>query len=151
AAASAGHRKGVNGTMAHRRCNRHPRDGRTARANCQRGRPSILPALWHRITNFLRPCSRPLPRPPRAAPPPGSQRSNRRVPSEVLGGLDGDAPARAIIEEQDRLVAERSGTPAIAVRQQKDRRGHAIVAIRISIAPVGMPWLWVLAFEHYAD
>ena len=46
----------------------------------------------------------------------GSQRSNRRVPSEVLGGLDGDAPARAIIEEQDRLIAERSGTPAVAVK-----------------------------------
>jgi hypothetical protein len=38
------------------------------------------------------------------------------VPSEVLGGLDGDAPARAIIEEQDRLIAEKSGTPAIAVK-----------------------------------
>ena len=46
----------------------------------------------------------------------GSQRSNRRVPSEVLGGLDGDGPARAIIEEQDRLIAERSGTPAVAVK-----------------------------------
>jgi hypothetical protein len=38
------------------------------------------------------------------------------VPSEVLGGLDGDAPARAIIEEQDRLIAERSGIPAAAVK-----------------------------------
>ena len=46
----------------------------------------------------------------------GSQRSNRRVPSEVLGGLDGDAPARVVIEEQDRLIAEKSGTPAIAVK-----------------------------------
>jgi hypothetical protein len=46
----------------------------------------------------------------------GSQRSNRRVPSEVLGGLDGDAPARAVIEEQDRLIAEKSGIPAIAVK-----------------------------------
>ena len=46
----------------------------------------------------------------------GSQRSNRRVPSEVLGGLDGDAPARAVIEEQDRLIAEKSGTPALAVK-----------------------------------
>jgi hypothetical protein len=46
----------------------------------------------------------------------GSQRSNRRVPSEVLAGLDGDAPARAIIEEQDRLIAEKSGTPALAVK-----------------------------------
>jgi hypothetical protein len=46
----------------------------------------------------------------------GSQRSNRRVPSELLGGLEGDAPARAVIEEQDRLIAERSGTPATAVK-----------------------------------
>ena len=46
----------------------------------------------------------------------GSQRSNRRVPSQILGGLDGDAPARAIIEEQDRLIAEKSGTPAIPVK-----------------------------------
>jgi hypothetical protein len=42
----------------------------------------------------------------------GTQRSNRRVPSEVLGGLDGDAAARATIEEQDRLIAEKSGIPA---------------------------------------
>jgi hypothetical protein len=46
----------------------------------------------------------------------GSRRSNRRVPSEVLGGLDGDAPARAVIEEQDRLIAEKSGNPALAVK-----------------------------------
>jgi len=38
------------------------------------------------------------------------------VPSGVLGSLDGDAPARAVIEEQDRLIAERSGTPAMAVK-----------------------------------
>jgi hypothetical protein len=46
----------------------------------------------------------------------GSQRSNRRVPSELLGGLDGDAPARTFIEEQDRLIAEKSSTPALAVK-----------------------------------
>ena len=46
----------------------------------------------------------------------GSQRSNRRVPSGLLGGLDGDAPARAVIEEQDRLIAEKSGTPALVVK-----------------------------------
>jgi hypothetical protein len=46
----------------------------------------------------------------------GSQRSNRKVPSDVLGGLDGDAPARAIIEEQDWLIAEKSGIPAIPVK-----------------------------------
>ncbi|GDX38207.1 hypothetical protein LBMAG20_04220 [Methylocystaceae bacterium] len=39
----------------------------------------------------------------------GSQRSNRRVPKEILGGIDGDNPARAVIEEQDREIAERSG------------------------------------------
>ena len=29
----------------------------------------------------------------------GTQRSNRRVPSAILGGLDGDAPARTVIED----------------------------------------------------
>ena len=38
----------------------------------------------------------------------GSQTSNRKVPSDILGGLEGDEPARAIIEEQDREIAERS-------------------------------------------
>ena len=46
----------------------------------------------------------------------GSQRSNRRVPSDVLGGLDGDGPARAVIEEQDRLIADKSGVPVLAVK-----------------------------------
>ena len=46
----------------------------------------------------------------------GSQRSNRRVPSSVLGGLDGDAPARAVIEEQDRLIAEKSGSRAPTIK-----------------------------------
>jgi hypothetical protein len=41
----------------------------------------------------------------------GSRRSNRRVPAELLGGLDGDEPARAVIEGQDREIAERSGQP----------------------------------------
>ena len=45
-----------------------------------------------------------------------SQRSNRKVPSEILGGFDGDAPARAVIEEQDRLIAEKSGAPVTAVK-----------------------------------
>ena len=46
-----------------------------------------------------------------------SQRSNRRVPSEILGGLEEDAPARAFIEQQDRLIAEKSGIPAPAVKR----------------------------------
>jgi hypothetical protein len=41
----------------------------------------------------------------------GSQTSNRKVPSEILGGLDGDEPARGIIEAQDREIEERSGRP----------------------------------------
>lgn len=39
----------------------------------------------------------------------GSQRSNRRVPAEILGGIDGDEPARALIQEQDREIGEKSG------------------------------------------
>jgi hypothetical protein len=39
----------------------------------------------------------------------GTLTSNRKVPSSMLGGLEGDAPARAVIEVQDREIAERSG------------------------------------------
>lgn len=41
----------------------------------------------------------------------GTRTSNRKVPSTELGGLDGDAPAKAIIEAQDRKIAEMSGRP----------------------------------------
>lgn len=53
----------------------------------------------------------------------GSQRSNRRVPEEALGGLDGDEPARAIIAEQDREIAEKSGHAALAIKELY-RSGH---------------------------
>jgi hypothetical protein len=46
----------------------------------------------------------------------GSQRSNRKVPSDVLGGLDGDDPARSVIEEQDRTIAEKSGVPPSPIK-----------------------------------
>ncbi|MBB5752842.1 hypothetical protein [Prosthecomicrobium pneumaticum] len=46
----------------------------------------------------------------------GSQRSNRRVPGNILGGLDGDEPARAFIEAQDREIAEKSGMPPLAIK-----------------------------------
>jgi len=52
----------------------------------------------------------------------GSQRSNRRVPTEILGGLDGDTPARAVIEEQDRVIAEKSGKPPVAVKSIRRSR-----------------------------
>jgi len=45
----------------------------------------------------------------------GSRRSNRKVPGTALGGIDRDEPARAIIEEQDRLIAEKSGIPAVPI------------------------------------
>jgi hypothetical protein len=45
----------------------------------------------------------------------GSRRSNRKVPSTVLGGIDKDAAARAVIEEQDRLIAEKSGIPPLPI------------------------------------
>lgn len=46
----------------------------------------------------------------------GSQRSNRRVPGELLGGMDGDAPARAEIEAQDLAIAEKSGLPPLKIK-----------------------------------
>lgn len=45
----------------------------------------------------------------------GSRRSNRRVPTELLGGLDGDEPARDAIMEQDRIIAEKSGMPPLEI------------------------------------
>jgi hypothetical protein len=45
----------------------------------------------------------------------GSQRSNRRVPSELLGGLEKDEPARGFIMEQDREIAEKSGRSALKI------------------------------------
>ena len=46
----------------------------------------------------------------------GSRRSNRKIPSDALDGdSDRDASARAIIEDQDRLIAEKSGAPVIPI------------------------------------
>jgi hypothetical protein len=45
----------------------------------------------------------------------GSRRSNRKVPSELLGGLDGDEPARAEIAAQDQRIAQASGKPAQSI------------------------------------
>ena len=49
----------------------------------------------------------------------GSQRSNRRVPGELLGGLDKDEPARSFIMDQDRAIAEKSGVPPLAIKSIK--------------------------------
>ncbi len=45
----------------------------------------------------------------------GSQRSNRRVPAELLAGLEKDAPALGYIIEQDREIAEKSGRAPLAI------------------------------------
>lgn len=47
----------------------------------------------------------------------GSQRSNRRVPAELLGGIDGDGPARALIQEQDLEISEKSGMPPMQIER----------------------------------
>lgn len=46
----------------------------------------------------------------------GSQRSNRRVAREVVEGLDGDEPARAVLEAQDLAIAEQSGRPPLSIK-----------------------------------
>jgi hypothetical protein len=47
----------------------------------------------------------------------GSRASNRRVPISALGGLDGDEPARRTIEEQDEVIAEKSGRPRLPIKR----------------------------------
>ncbi|MCY1549768.1 hypothetical protein [Devosia ginsengisoli] len=49
----------------------------------------------------------------------GSQRSNRKVDASLLGGLDGDEPAKAAIEEQDRAISEKSGLPPLEIKTIK--------------------------------
>jgi hypothetical protein len=48
-----------------------------------------------------------------------SRRSNRRVPKEVVEGLDGDEPAKAFLAAQDREIAERSGRPMPEIKTIK--------------------------------
>jgi hypothetical protein len=47
----------------------------------------------------------------------GGRTSNRKVPGTEIGGLDGDVPARAYIEAQDRQIAERSGIPPRPIKR----------------------------------
>jgi hypothetical protein len=46
----------------------------------------------------------------------GSQRSNRKVPRTLTGGIDGDKPAHEFLIEQDRDIAEKSGRPPIKIK-----------------------------------
>jgi hypothetical protein len=47
----------------------------------------------------------------------GTRSSNRKVPATELGGFNGDAPARAFIELQDRKIGEMSGRPRGRIKQ----------------------------------
>ncbi|MDQ0467302.1 hypothetical protein [Labrys wisconsinensis] len=46
-----------------------------------------------------------------------SRRSNRRVPSSLVGGLDGDAPVLQFLIEQDEAIAEKSGRPRLEIKR----------------------------------
>lgn len=46
----------------------------------------------------------------------GVRSSNRKVPGSALGGIDGDAAAKAYIEAEDRKIAEASGKPRAAIK-----------------------------------
>jgi hypothetical protein len=47
----------------------------------------------------------------------GTQRSNRKVPADLLGGIDRDEPARQLFIEQDREISEKSGMPPLVIKQ----------------------------------
>jgi hypothetical protein len=60
----------------------------------------------------------------------GTQRSNRKVPRELTGGIDGDKLAHGFLIEQDREIAEKSGRPLANIKsinrsgeKKKDRDG----------------------------
>jgi hypothetical protein len=46
----------------------------------------------------------------------GTQRSNRKVPRALTGGIDGDKPAHEFLIEQDRDIAEKSGRPFAKIK-----------------------------------
>jgi len=59
----------------------------------------------------------------------GTRSSNRRVPSTALVGLDGDAPARGIIEQQDTTIGAASGKPRPAIKSLERSPQPEIVKI----------------------
>ena len=55
----------------------------------------------------------------------------------MLGGLDGDTPARAIVELQDREIGERSGRPRGRIKTiTRSRKAKVLRHGRMSV-----PWL----------
>ena len=61
----------------------------------------------------------------------GSQRSNRRVPTGVLGGPDGDAAARVVIEEQQAVCAENVVRLDLAI--ESPIAGRAVIAFLVFV------------------
>ena len=49
----------------------------------------------------------------------GSQRSNRRVPADVLNELDKDKAILEALQEQDRAISEKSGIPPLSIKTFK--------------------------------
>src|SRR5262249_61776096 len=68
----------------------------------------------------------------------GTQRSNRRVPAELLGGLDGDEPARAAIAEQDREIGAKSGMAPLTIKSL--RRADAKDKVGLKAWKVDAGW-----------
>lgn len=46
----------------------------------------------------------------------GSQRSNRRVPADLLDGLDAHKAVLEALMEQDRAISEKSGIAPLAIK-----------------------------------
>lgn len=46
----------------------------------------------------------------------GSQRSNRKLPAEVLQAFDKDAAIREAVEAQDLAISEKSGVPPLGIK-----------------------------------
>lgn len=49
----------------------------------------------------------------------GTLSSNRKVPADLIGGLDGDTPATHFVEAQDRDIAAMSGNPRGPIKSMK--------------------------------
>lgn len=52
----------------------------------------------------------------------GSQRSNRRVPSDLLAGPDADAAVLSFLRAQDREIEERSHRPMASLKTVRRSR-----------------------------
>jgi hypothetical protein len=81
----------------------------------------------------------------------GSRASNRRVPASVLGGLDGDEPARRVIEEQDEAIAAaKSGRPRLSITRvtRSKRYDSRPIGVRAATLDVDSPSLPNLAQQH---